>query len=297
MPTEHILIVDDSIAIASLLANEILPLGGYRATIALSGEEGLEIAQAGGLDLILCDLEMPGINGLDLLRELQAKGINIPAIMMTAFGSEAIAAQALRIGVKDYIIKPFTTEEILAAVERALVERRLRLQMDDLNASLEELRQALVVIQAISQATEGGLDPVDLLSRIILAAVYGGKAQGGFVARYDPDQGLLEVQAVANLPGWKGKEIDVKSDRALVEALNGGRLTRNSSRTGYWVHIPLIRQGISIGLMSIVSKSDQYPRYVEQLFSTLAGFAAFVLENVRLRSDLAVAMLQGKQVA
>ena len=73
MPTEHILIVDDSIAIASLLANEILPLGGYQATIALSGEEGLEIAQSVGIDLILCDLEMPGINGLDLLRELQSK--------------------------------------------------------------------------------------------------------------------------------------------------------------------------------------------------------------------------------
>lgn len=297
MPTEHILIVDDSIAIASLLANEILPLGGYRATIALSGEEGLEIAQEGGLDLILCDLEMPGINGLDLLRELQAKGINVPAIMMTAFGSEAIAAQALRMGVKDYIIKPFTTEEILAAVERALVERRLRLQMDALNASLEELRQALVVIQAISQATETGLDPVDLLSRIILAAVYGGKAQGGFIARYDPGQGLLDVQAVANLPGWEGKEIDVISDRALVEAMNEGHVTRNASRTGFWIHIPLIRQGSPIGLMSIVSKSNQYPRYVEQLFSALAGYAAFVVENVRLRSDLAVAMLQGKKAA
>lgn len=92
MSAEHILIIDDSIAIASLLANEILPLGGYRATAALSGEEGLDIIQELEPDLILCDLEMPGISGLDVLRTLQNEGLNVPAIMMTAFGSEAIAA-------------------------------------------------------------------------------------------------------------------------------------------------------------------------------------------------------------
>ena len=84
MAGEHLLIIDDSIAVGSLLANEILPYGGYRATAALGGEEGLEIVRAVKPDLILCDLEMPGINGLEVIRVLRDEGIETPAIMMTA---------------------------------------------------------------------------------------------------------------------------------------------------------------------------------------------------------------------
>jgi CheY-like chemotaxis protein len=286
MPTEHVLIIDDSIAIASLLANEILPLGGYRATAALSGEEGLEIAREAPPDLILCDLEMPGIDGLDVLRALQSDGLNIPAIMMTAFGSEAIAARALRMGVKDYIIKPFTTEEILAAVERALTESRLRRKLVQTQATLEEQRQMLAVIQAVSRAAEKSQDAESILSRIILAAVYGGKAHGGFIAELDPGASQLEVLVAANLPAWSGKRIDLKSGNDLADAMTKGRMVVGRSETGLWSHIPLIRRQEVIGLMSIVSKLDSHPPYADRLFSALAGYAAHLMENSRLRSEL-----------
>lgn len=297
MAAEHILVVDDSVAITALLTNEILPLGGYTVTAAHSGEEGLEMVEALKPDLILCDLEMPDITGLDLLQELQRKRADIPAIMMTAFGSEAVATQALRIGVKDYIVKPFTTDEILASIDRALAERRLKAKLGELNAALDECRQALVVMQAISQAAGAGLDPESLLSRIILAAVYGGKAEGGFIARLDAPAGRLDVKAVANLPKWQGRQIEVRSDRGLSQALNSKAIVRSDSTIGHWIHIPLVREGVPIGVMSLVSRTKEQPQFVECLAVSLASFAAFVLENVDLRADLAVAMLQKKQQA
>jgi two-component system NtrC family sensor kinase len=297
MATEHILVIDDSVAITSLLTDEILPLGGYRVTAAHSGEEGLEMVEALKPDLILCDLEMPDITGMDVLQELQLKRADIPAIMMTAFGSEAVATQALRIGVKDYIVKPFTTDEILASIDRALAERRLKAELAEANAALDECRQALVVMQAIGQAAGAGLDPETLLSRIILAAVYGGKAEGGFIARFDAPAGRLDVKAVANLPKWQGKQIEVRSDRGLSQALSAKESVRSDSAAGHWIHIPLVREGVAIGVMSLISKTREYPQFVECLSVSMASFAAFVLENVQLRAELAVAMLQGKKQA
>lgn len=236
---------------------------------------------------------MPGISGLEMLHEVQEKGANVPAIMMTAFGSEAVATQALRMGVKDYIVKPFTTDEILDAIERALAERRLLTKLENMNAALKEYHQSLVVLQAVSQAISQGLDPLALLSRIVLAAVYAGKAQGGFIARLNRRADLLDVQAVANLPNWEGKQIDLTADPALRAALNGEKMTRSESRAGYWFHIPLVHHGSTVGLMSVVCKSGQVPASAEYLFTALGGYVVYVLENIQLRSELAVAMLQG----
>jgi two-component system NtrC family sensor kinase len=289
MPTEHVLIIDDSIAIASLLANEILPLGGYRATAALSGEEGLEVAREIHPDLILCDLEMPGIDGLDVLKSLQSEGLNIPATMMTAFGSEAVAARALRMGVKDYIIKPFSTDEILAAVERALTESRLRRQVGQMQASLDGQQRMLVVIKAVSREAEKDQGPEDILSRVLMGAVYGGKADGGLVALMDPRSRQLRVEVTANLPAWDGKLINVESSAVLTTAIKTGEVVRSKSNDGLWTHIPLVRRERVIGLMSVVSKPDTHPPLADRLFSALAGYAAYVVENSVLRSILAAA--------
>ncbi|MEN8098581.1 MAG: response regulator [Chloroflexota bacterium] len=144
---ERILVVDDSEAIASLLVEDILPLAGYSARSALDSHAALDLVLDYQPDLILCDLEMPGMNGLDLLRTLEDKGIVIPSILMTAFGSEAIAAQALRMGVKAYIIKPFTTDEIISAIESALAEKRLRSRVSEIEAELTRSRR--FILQAL----------------------------------------------------------------------------------------------------------------------------------------------------
>jgi CheY-like chemotaxis protein len=296
MTAEHILIIDDSIAIASLLANEILPLGGYHATAALSGEEGLEIAREIRPNLILCDLEMPGMTGLDVLRTLYDEGMDSPSIIMTAFGSEAIAAQALRMGVKGYIIKPFTTEEILASIERALAESRLKFELEMSDSILEDYRQTMLILQAVSQASAGDLSPSAVLSRIILAAVYGSGAKAGYIAGYERPDNRLSIQSVVNLPGWHGKVFSPKNRTALYNALKKNNCTQEIEQGRCWYHIPLLRRNKAIGVFSIVYPQENMPRHIKQLYSALAGYASFALENNQLRSALEMSSRQGEIV-
>jgi len=281
MAGETVLIIDDSIAIASLLANEILPHAGYRTAVTLSGSEGLTVARRTRPDLILCDLEMPDMNGLEVLRSLRAEGFSIPSVMMTAFGSEAIAAQALRIGVKDYIIKPFTTEEILAAVDNALAESRLKLDLDQTTRILRDRQQILTILRALSQAFTSGLGPEALMGRIVLAAVYSQGAQGGFLAEYDHSDHLV-IRAAVHFPQWEGKRIRVTGDSPLGRALRTQKVSHASDQGGHWTYAPLIRRDAAIGLLGIFSRKERSADDVELLCSILAGYCICVLENWNL---------------
>jgi len=278
MAGETVLIIDDSIAIASLLANEILPHAGYRTAVSLSGGEGLAVVRKTQPDLILCDLEMPDMNGLEVLRSLRSEGLNIPSVMMTAFGSEAIAAQALRIGVKDYIIKPFTTEEILAAVDNALAESRLRMELEQATRTLKDQQQILTILRALSQAASSGLGPQALMGRIVLAAVYGQDAQGGFLAEHDRTDHLV-IRAAVHLPQWVGKRIRVTEDSTLSRALRTQRLSHARDQGGHWYYAPLIKNEATIGLLGIYSRKEKSKDDVELICSTLAGYCICVIEN------------------
>jgi two-component system NtrC family sensor kinase len=280
MAGETVLIIDDSIAIASLLANEILPHAGYRTAVSLSGREGLQAARRTAPDLILCDLEMPDMNGLDVLRSLRNDGHDIPSVMMTAFGSEAIAAQALRIGVKDYIIKPFTTEEILAAVDNALAENRLRLQLDKATETIKGYVQILSILRALSQAISAGLEPQALMGRIVLAAVYSQGAQGGFLAECDRSEWLV-IRAAVHFSQWEGRRISIAGESHLGRALRTHQITQSRDRGGYWTFAPLMKQSLPIGLLATLSKEPRSLSDVESLYSVLAGFGVCVLENWR----------------
>ena len=103
MAGEVVLIIDDSNALRSLLET-VLPYGGYRTICAGTGEDGLRLVLEAQPDVILTDLELPDITGLQVLEELNGQGIAIPTVMMTAYGSEGVAAQALKLGVRDYLI-------------------------------------------------------------------------------------------------------------------------------------------------------------------------------------------------
>jgi DNA-binding response OmpR family regulator len=106
-------------------------------------------------DLIITDLKLPKLNGLDVLAQLRKRGIFTPAIVMTFHGSEETAVRALRLGVKDYLIKPFTLEDMQAALDRAFKPQptsveayRQKLEAETRIKSLEEeLNQARILLE------------------------------------------------------------------------------------------------------------------------------------------------------
>lgn len=115
-----ILIIEDRRENIVFIANNILKPLGFEVITAMDGPTGLTKAQDEAPDLIISDLKLPGLGGLEVIEKLRQKGINIPTIVMTFHGTEETAVRALRLGARDYLIKPFTVEEMQGALERAL---------------------------------------------------------------------------------------------------------------------------------------------------------------------------------
>ena len=119
---QRILVIDDDPAITSLLKRG-LSYEGFTVDIAGTGEAGLAQARERVPDLVVLDIMMPGINGLEVLRRLRAADERLPVLMLTAKDAPADQVQGLEAGADDYVVKPFTFEVLLARV-RALLRRQ-----------------------------------------------------------------------------------------------------------------------------------------------------------------------------
>ncbi len=120
-----LLIVDDEPNMCRSLAILLGGIGDEREVdTASSGEEALEKIDDDSTDLVVCDLSMPGIDGIELLRRLRARGSEARFILMTAYSTVQSAVEAMKLGAFEYLIKPFTNEEMVAAVDGALAQAR-----------------------------------------------------------------------------------------------------------------------------------------------------------------------------
>jgi len=129
----RILIVDDDPSQAATLAR-VLELEGYRTSVAAGGAEALAAVGRGPVDLVLTDLKMPGMDGLELFRRLREERPGLPVLIVTAHGTIETAIAAVREGVVDFIQKPVYAEELLHRFEKVFRERALR----DENAELKK---------------------------------------------------------------------------------------------------------------------------------------------------------------
>jgi len=138
-----VLVVDDDDATRRSLA-EILRLEGCLVKTAANGLAALELLREDEFDVILLDLKMPGLDGLDVLRQAQVMAPDTKTILLTAHGSMESAIEALRHGAHDYLLKPSSPVQIMHSVQAALDRRfeaqRKRVLLNQLDASLQELR-------------------------------------------------------------------------------------------------------------------------------------------------------------
>ncbi|MGN1090831.1 MAG: response regulator transcription factor [Huintestinicola sp.] len=118
-----ILIVEDEPQLARFVQLE-LEHEEYEAVVSGDGREGLSLAESGGFDLILLDIMLPGLNGLEVLRRLRKSDNNTPVIMLTARDSVMDKVSGLDMGADDYITKPFAIEELLARIRVTLRQHK-----------------------------------------------------------------------------------------------------------------------------------------------------------------------------
>jgi DNA-binding NtrC family response regulator len=123
-----ILVVDDDEAQRDSL-KEDLEQEGFAVELAAGGRAGVERVKRGGVDLVVSDVKMPDLDGLDLLREVRAIEPTLGVIIITGFGSIDTAFRAVKLGASDFLTKPFDTERLLVTIKNALAGRALRLEV------------------------------------------------------------------------------------------------------------------------------------------------------------------------
>jgi two-component system NtrC family sensor kinase len=299
MSAEKILIADDRQENLSFLADSVLRPEGYMVITAVDGKQALDKALAEKPDLIITDLKMPRMTGLELMAALRKASASIPVILTTFYGSEQTAIEAFRLGAKDYIIKPYDFDEMLASVERALIEQRLRRETEGLKEGvevrqhLEERVRQLNSLCGIGRALHAIHDFDEVMRVSVEGALYLTEADAGQLFLVNPDTGQLELRAVRG-PSESRVTImrQAGADPTTAHVLETGQATIGERSTGSRgtvsrLVVPLRTSEQVNGVLAVDAKpahiftdNDRYQ------LGILAGFVAVALANARLIQDL-----------
>ncbi len=289
----RILVVDDEKVIREILT-EFLTMEGYQVGAAEDGQKALDELALRPYDLIISDLKMPRMSGLQLLERLAADGINVLTVIMTGFGTVETAIEAMKRGAYDYILKPFKVEEVIHVVQRALYQRRL--QAENLR-----LREALT-IYTVSEALATSIDLDHILDVILKAAMRETSADAATLflrevstGRYqervkllgdEPVRGGLPTPAFDTLVQRFGKGQTVithgePAARFFLEPDAGADLVS-------FLSVPLQVAADVIGVVNVYSftPGKRFDEGQRKMLAVLASRAAGAIDNARLYEDL-----------
>jgi two-component system KDP operon response regulator KdpE len=138
-PAIRILLVDDESAIRRALRPPLVELG-FQVVEASRGEEALQLLRSGPVDVVLLDVNMPGIGGIETLRRIRAFAPRLPVIMLTVRDAEEEKVEALESGADDYVTKPFSTRELIARLRAAVRRVRAPVRAEDAPIEIGEIR-------------------------------------------------------------------------------------------------------------------------------------------------------------
>ncbi|MBN1937739.1 MAG: response regulator [Anaerolineae bacterium] len=305
MTGERILVIDDGPENIQFIVNYVLKPNGYIPLTASDGAEGLRRALAEEPDLILLDMQMPRMTGVQVLEALKAQHKDIPAILMTFHGSEDLVIQVFRLGVRDYVQKPFQVDEMLSVIDRALAEVRLRRERDELterllssNRQLEARVKELNILYSIGKSVTAELDIDTLFSRLVDAAVYLTGAEEGWLMLVDDKTNELYVCAAKGLEERQARSLRLRVDDSIAGAVikSGEPIVINSGehkvKTAYLVRslmaVPIKVGRRAIGVLNVDYRlSDRvFGSGTLHLLSALADYASIAIQNARLFNEI-----------
>jgi len=230
----HILVVDDELAMRESL-REILELEGFQVSQADGGETALDLLGQGSIDLMLLDLKMKGMDGLETTEAAKRLSPETVIIMLTAHGTLESAIGAMRYGAFDYLLKPAAVADIIASVQRGLAHRAQMMRQRDLvglmQRAITELQPSPVLVPGRNAERHLKLREIDLDLQRHIATVRGRVL----------DLTLTEFRMLAYL---MERPDQVIAPRELVSAVQGYRADEHEARAIVRVHIRRLRQKI-----------------------------------------------------
>ena len=294
---ERILIVDDGRENREFIAEYVLQPNGYEALMAKDGKEGLDMILEHRPDLVLLDYQLPRMNGIEVLQAMVERGVNIPVILMTFYGSEEVAVEVYRLGVRDYVKKPFSVEEMMMAIERSLGDGRLRREKEALterliqsNRELQTRLQELNVLYSVGKTVTSVSDLSQLLPRIVDAAIKLTNSEEGHL--YLLENGALICRALKRHNAARASSVSIEaSDDPVAQhvaktgqpvILNPEQSDKSARAPHSIASAPLVIRGEVIGVLGVsnISASARvFTKYDSALLSALTDYAAIAIEN------------------
>ena len=289
----RVLVVDDEKVIREILS-DFLTMEGYVVRTVEDGDAALRELERRSYNLVISDLKMPGMGGLELLERIKELKANVLTVIMTGFGTVETAIEAMKKGAHDYILKPFKIEEVIHVVERGIDMQRLQAE----NIRLKEA----VTLYKISEAIAQSLSLETVLDLILDAVLIEAQADVVTLMLKDPRSGLFiersrKVSPIAD-GGYVG-ELNLpelldhyRMDKPLLahglKALKFFAEPPKDRRLVSFCSIPLKVQDRVIGMLNAYSYTRGY-KFTEgqrKMLAVLANRAAVSIENARLYEDL-----------
>lgn len=297
---ETILVIDDELFMRRL-CDDMLALRGFKVLTAENAKEGLAKLEKGGVDVVLLDIMMPDLTGIEFLPVIKKTDPDVFVIIITAYASLETAIEALKKGAYDYIRKPFRPHELYHSVDKAIGRRRIELENKRLLQDLQTKVKELSTLNRVGKYIHSLLEVDRLLEKIVLsiAAVMGVEIVS--IMLVDREANEMTIRASTGLPeeivkgtrqkvgsgiaGWVAE----KGEALLVNDIEkDARFNKPASDPKYkgksLLSVPLVSKGGVLGVINVNRKSsaESFTEHDLQLLSTFSSQAAAALENTEL---------------
>lgn len=298
---ERILLVENDPEISDLISRQTLKPMGY--IVEVVGAAGIAIQEASRFapDVILANLNLPGLSGKDLLVALNSQGLEVPIIVIAPRGMESDVIQAFRLGATDFLYWPIREAEVVAAVERVLRQVRARRerevlarQLNHTNQELQRRVRELTTIFAIGKAVITAADQQSLFNKIMEGATFVTEADSGWLLVREERGKSFFLRACRNVPNDISIHINQPWDDGLSSlvalsgetfSIHGEALNRFkvSQQGGAALVVPVKTKSEVIGLLVVVRKaSHPFSTGQQALLEAVADYASISLVNARL---------------
>jgi len=294
MPNERILVAEDERDLRRMCIRA-LRMAGYEAVAVPDGLEAVRAAQASRFDVLVTDVRMPNLDGLEAYNQIRSSCPDLALVVMTGFGSLETAIQAIRLGVYEFVLKPFRPSELIAAVERALQRKRMQQEITRLNTLIPLLDLSKVFMTSVD------LDAVP--KHVVRIARQEVEASTASLMLLDSEGRLVVRSAKGEFPsGQTGSGPAVGEGTAGRAAMLREPVTVTGSlKDDPWAplafgtdvvagaaSVPLLHHDDVLGVLNVARFSGGEPLGGSDLefLSVLASQAAAAIDNARLFAEI-----------
>jgi signal transduction histidine kinase/DNA-binding response OmpR family regulator len=298
---ERILVVENDAAESDLISRQTLQPLGYHVRVVTEAGEAIQEALSFSPDVVIANLDLPGLSGKDLMVAFSSQSIEIPVIIISPRGKERDLIQTFRLGASDYVGAPVREAELVSAVERAFNQVRARRERERLAGKLQQTNQKLqqrirelTTIFSLGKAVTSITNQKELLTTILDEAVKITEANIGWMMLRDERANAFVLSAHRNLPKSLGSKINQPWDDGIssLVALSGKSLSIHGdafkrfkiSALGKAALVtPIVAKKQTIGLLVVLRKRDLEFKDSDQVMLEAVGdYASISLVNSRL---------------